>query len=344
MWRAALCLLVGAGSAAAQPAAISPPWFPDTFMYTGNIVRGLQPGHLLAALELHREGRFEIRIGESSDDGRSWRIAGLAARDPSHDLYDPYLVRLADGSLLLDYHRDTMTVLRSTDDGATWRQTTTFHHHYAEGNWRELPGDAPNSPPRVALMYADMHLDFTSSYVIRTTTDGYRWSDPIPVGDAGHIWDGLRAALGPVEDDSGGIVHAVYPYRAWPTDSVSIMLVTLDAHTLKQRSPPVVLGKAVPAFRGLGVFPVLVACPDGDRVIYTDYDAPRGPRVAVWELSRDHPPTPFLERPPMYTGFGPVDFVPSWSGIPQMAWAELPYGPHTSVVSMPRPDLAKCRF
>jgi hypothetical protein len=345
MWRAALCLLVGAGSAAAQSPAISPPWFPDTFMYLGNIVRGHEAGHLLAALELHHDGRFEIRIARSGDDGHTWQIAALAARDPSHDLYDPSMIRLADGALLLEYHGGgAMTILRSTDDGSTWSPAITFVNREAEGFWREIPGEGPNRPPRVALLYAAMHSDFTSAYWIRATTDGSRWTDAMPVGNGGHIWDGLRAGLGPVEDDSGGILHAVYSYRATPTDSVSIMLVSLDAHSLARRGPPITLGKAIPPFRGLGVFPVLVACPDGDRVIYSDYAAPHGPRVAIWELTADHPPTAFLERPPMYTGFGRVWFVPSWSGIPQLAWPELPYGPHTSVVSVDRPDLARCRY
>ena len=345
MWRAALCVLLGAGSAAAQPAALSPPWFPDTFMYLGNIVRGLERDHLLAALELHHDGRFEIRIAESDDDGHSWRYAALAARDPAHDLYDPAMVRLPDGALLLEYHGGhVMTILRSTDDGSTWRTAFTFLGLNTEGFWREIPGQDPNSPPRVALLYTVTHSDFTSTYWIRATTDGSRWTDAMPVGDAGAIWDGSRAGLGPVEDDSGGIVHAVYSYRAAPTDSVTLMLVSLDAHTLKRRSAPVALGNAVPVTRGIGVFPVLVACPDGDHVIYSDFAAPHGPRTAIWELTRGQPPTEFLERPPMYTGFGRVWFVPSWSGIPQLAWPELPWGPHTSVVSVPRPDLAQCRY
>jgi hypothetical protein len=344
MWRAALCVLLGAGSAAAQPPALSPPWLPDTFLYLGNIVRGLERDHLLAALELHHDGRFEIHLAESDDDGHSWRFAGLAARDPSHDLYDPAMVRLPDGALLLEYHGGhVMTILRSTDDGASWSPAITFLGLNTEGFWREIPGRDPGSPPRVALLYTVTHTDFTSTYWIRATTDGFHWTDAMPVGDAGAIWDGSRAALGPVENDSGGILHAVYSYRQLPTDSVSLMVVSLDAHTLERRSAPVVVGKTVPAWRGIGVFPVLVACPEGDHVIYSDYAVPNGPRVVIMELTRGHPPAPFLERGPMYTGFGRVWFVPSWSGIPELAWPELPYGPHTNVFSTPRPDLAHCR-
>ena len=348
----AVARLIAAGLVAlplsSVSAQISSPWFPfDTCLYLGNTIRGRQPGHLITALDLRHNGRFWIQMAESADDGRSWQIAAVAARDDAHDLWDPAVARLSDGSLLLEFHGGgVMTIMRSTDEGAHWTRVTVFLGRFSEGYWQPLPPAEPNGAPRLALLYAQTAITQTSMYWVRTTTDGSQWSDAVFVGDAGGIWDGTRASLGPVESDSGGIVHAVYSYRPTPTDSVRIMLATLDAHTLARRSPAdTLLTVDLPQpWKGIGVFPVIAACPDGVHVIY-DQHAPGAPVAvqALWEVTRDRQPKAFLIRGPMLTGFGRPWFVRLWSGVPQLSWPELPDGPHTKVFSLQRPDLANCQ-
>ena len=331
----------------AQITQVSAPWFAfDTVMYLGSTVRGREPQHLIAALELRHNGRFWIQLAESADDGHTWHITdNVAARDATHDFYDPSLARLHDGSLLLEYHGGgAMTILRSTDEGQHWNRATAFLGRFSEGYWQPLPPAGPNQPPRLALLYAQTLSTQTSQYWIRTTTDGSHWSNAAMVGDGGSIWDGLRAGLGPVESDSGGIMHVAYSYRPSPTDSVRIMLVTVDAHSLARRSPPDTLIKVPLKWKGIGVFPVVVSCPDGVHVIYDNPTHPTGAEQALWEVTRNGPPKAVVSRGAMYTGFGRPWFVPSWSGIPALSWPELPNGPHTQVFSYPRPDLAHCAY
>jgi hypothetical protein len=328
-------------------AQLSAPWFPfDTCTFLGNTIRGQQPGHLIAALDLRHNGRFWIQMAKSEDDGHTWRIAAVAAHDDSHDLWDPSVARLPDGSLILEFHGGgAMTILRSTDEGEHWSRATVFLGRFSEGYWQPLPPAEPNGKPRLGLLFAQTASTQTSTYFIRTTTDGFHWSDAVAVGDAGSIWDGTRAGLGPVEPDSGGIIHVAYSYRPAPADSVRLMLVTLDAHTLARRTPPDTLIKLRLNWKGIGSFPIVASCTDGVHVIYDGYEHPTGVQVAIWEItSRDPTPKLVVARGIMNTGFGRPWFVPAWSGVPALSWPELPNGPHTTIYSLPRPDLAHCAY
>jgi hypothetical protein len=342
----AAALAAGLAPVEAQvPMPVSAPWFPDTFLFVGNVIHAKQPGHLLIGINnLAPSGLFEIRMGESDDDGRTWRMTGPVYSDPHVSFFDPWIDRLPDGTLLDVFHGGhALTVMRSTDDGATWQVDTVFRDGGVEGEWRLLPPVDSGGPSRLALIYTvTRDDDHTSTYWIRTTTDGTRWSDPDSIGDGGAIWDATRVGVGAVVN---GTVPLVYSYRPTPFDSVSIVATVLDARTLERRTPPHVVARVAPVFRGIGVFPIVLSCPDGDHVFYSNWQP--GPMNALWEMtlrgdSITSPPTPFYQRAHMITGFGGVRFTFPWRGTPLLSWGELPNGPHTRVFSTPRPDLAGC--
>ena len=324
---------------------VSPPWFPDTFLYLGNVLHAKQPGRLLVAVNpFAPSGQFEIRMGESDDDGRTWRMTNLVATDPHVSYFDPQIIRLPDGTMLIVFHGGgALAVMRSTDEGVTWRRDTVFHG--VEGQWRHIPPVDAGGPPRLALFYTVTALTKdtpTSTYWVRTTTDLRHWSDPDSIGDGGAIWDATRSGVGVIVD---GVLPIVYSYRPTPFDSVSVITTTLDAHTLKPRTPPRVLAKVAPVLRGTGVFPIFLSCPGDDHVFYSNWEP--GPVNSLWEMtlkgdSITSPARAFYQRAHMLTGFGGVRIIFPWYGPPLLRWGELPNGPHTKVFSTPRPDLAGC--
>lgn len=341
MRRLFVAALLSASIAGAQPNApqISPSWLPDTFVFLGNTVRGRQPGRLLTGLNLLYKGKFGIAMAVSDDDGRSWHFGGIVDSDLAHDFWDPTLARLPDSSLLLEHHGyGGMTMMRSTDDGATWRRLVVFPGGDVEGYFQPLPG-------RLAMLYGNS-VNHVTEYRLRTTTDGAHWTDPVPISVGGATWDALRGGLGPVVPESGGIMHVVSAYRAVNSDSESIQVLTIDAHTFKPRGAPTVIYRYQHSLKGQTFYPIPAECPDGLHVI----TSPRyGNRTTLEEIVVHHdgtasPPRPFVERGPMVTGWGRAWFVPSWSGVPQISWVELPNGPHSRLYSIPRPDLAHCAY
>lgn len=331
--------------AEARDRTISPPWFPDTFTFLGNTVRGKERDHLLVALDIVHEGKFGIGIGRSDDDGKTWRFGEIAAHDPTKDLWDPSMARLPNGTLLLEYHAGGLNIIRSEDDGKTWHHAATFPGGGTEGYWQELPPEHRGGHSRLAILYGVVENHAHTRYEIRSTTDGEHYTNPEVVGDGGAIWDATRAGLGPYMADSGGILHAVYANRPPNSDSESVLMVTLDAHTLRPRGAPIVITRLTQKLRGFSVFPVVAECEDGDHVIFST----RGMRSALQEITVHHdgalsPMQTFVDRDAMSTGWGRVWFVHSWSGTPQISWVELPGGPHAKIYSIPRPDLSHCAY
>lgn len=343
----AAALAAGLTPAEAQPPMTkSPPWFPDTFLFDGNVIHAKQPGHLLIAMNPQAStGKFEIRMGASDDDGRTWRITTPVYNDPTIDFFDPWIDRLPDGTLMIVFHGGhRLTVMRSTDDGATWKIDTLIRGEFVEGQWRRLPPAEPGGPERLALLYTSITSgdDRRSTFWIRTTTDGRHWTEPVAIADGGTLWDATRQGVGPVVD---GTLAVVSSYRQSPLDSVAIVHTVLDVRTFQPLTPPHVIAKVAPQLKGTGVFPFIVSCPDGDHVFYSNWQP--GPVNSLWEMtikgdSIVKPPVAFYSRSHMMSGFGGVRIWFPWNGSPFLTWGELPNGPHTFVYSTPRPDLADC--
>jgi hypothetical protein len=318
-------------------------WWTDTFAYNANAVRGRDANHLLMPLQIRRAGRFEIRMAESLDDGRQWALGALVARQERQDLFDPAIARAPDSSLLVAFEDvDSLTLYRSVDEGRSWTNWHVFHTHgTAEVYWQDLPG-------RLAMIFAKLAPNQTTTYWVRTTPDAVHWSDPVWVGDGGTIADGFRAGLGPSE---GRVVHAVISYRETPTDSVQVRVVSLDAATLHPMAPPLTVARVAPVFKGISVFPVPASCPDGLHVYYSTWVS--GPPVGIYEIvidslamtaGRAQPPRAVIQRRNMLTGFGRVWFVRTWDNVPRLVYAENLDQTHTRIVSLPVSDISHCTF
>jgi hypothetical protein len=326
--------LCAAPHARAQGDSTPSVWWTDTFVYHANAVRGREANHLLMPLQRRQAGRFEIRIAESSDDGRQWTLGALVARQEGQDLFDPAITRAPDGSLLVSFDDvDSLTLYRSVDDGRSWNKYSVFHTHgTAEVYWQMLAG-------RLAMVFAKVAPNQTTTYWARSTPDAVHWSDPVLIGDGGAIRDGLRPGLGPLE---GRVVHAAFSYRATPKDTVQVRVVSLDATTLRPLAPAVTVARVAPVFEGISVFPALASCPDGLHVFYSTWVS--GPPVDIFEVVVGQAPRVVVERRGMLTGFGRVWLVRTWDDVPRLVYGENPDQTHSRIVSVPVSDLARCIF
>ena len=147
----------------------------------------LDDGTLVAVYRkgvLHARDRGYIVSRRSADGGSTWSEEMVVADNPALDLRDPNIVRLADGSLLVNYFQydfdapgtvlNGLEVVHSFDGGETWEAPVsvgTGSYVATSAPILELPGG------ELLLAYYGSHggSRYATAYVIRSEDGGQWW-------------------------------------------------------------------------------------------------------------------------------------------------------------------------
>jgi predicted neuraminidase len=146
-------------------------------------------GQLLAAWFGGKdEGARDVKIWQSTFDGKTWTAPAVAAEEPGFPCWNPVLFRSRSGTLFLFYKAgpSPMTwsgyVRRSTDEGKTW------------GRIEQLPagllGPIKNKPiePKPSVLLAGTSVESHRAWcawVERSTDDGKTWRRTGPIAVPG---------------------------------------------------------------------------------------------------------------------------------------------------------------
>ena len=128
----------------------------------------------------------------STDDGATWSAPiPVPTALTQWDVTANPPVQLADGTLVIAAYgrfnlggggKQSVTVSRSTDDGATWSHLATVIDAEAEGNIRSYQEPALDVDPWTGDLLCVMRTDDAGFRTSRSTDDGATWSDVVALG------------------------------------------------------------------------------------------------------------------------------------------------------------------
>jgi hypothetical protein len=302
----------------------------------------LPDGRVLAARTEVRHGIVTMLCSESSDEGRTWREAGVIATDPDPgaDLGDGNLLRRRDGTLLYVYRdnhyrgekaktpRYAVRVSQSADGGRTWTYHSLVETSLGRGEGPSRGLWAPflfeTSRGELQCYYDDEYTPWRDGFaghqwvrMKRYEPASRRWVDPVTVSRAhrpAHLSrDGMATV---VELPSGRLLCALESVQVDRPHAGVARLVTSDdggrAWSWRHRERAVLYE---PKDRRFLVFaPWLIRLPDGTLacVFVTSEDMPE-PGVSgtpahllkldvKYVLSRDGGTTWDRSARPLYAG------------------------------------------
>lgn len=171
----------------------------------------LSDGSIIGAFTAFSGGDNVLTSVHSTDSGASWTPIGTAASGPSasNDLDNPFPIQLPSGTVLLAcrnhdfmpgssprvYTEYRITVLASTDHGATWSFLSTPNSHAAtttnNGLWE--PFMRISDDGSLQLFYSEEDAADDQNTMMQVSTDGgSTWSAPVMVtGDGVTARDGM---------------------------------------------------------------------------------------------------------------------------------------------------------
>ena len=201
-----IALLAAAQLSAAQPpaqAALMIEWQAERLVVPG--AKGFTvaaDGRLLCWATRREEGRINLRVLESRDDGRTFTaLPGIVDSDTAGvDLGDASLLAARDGSLWISYRHIhggerpdyAIKVARSTDNGRTWTRTMVaesagIRGKPSRGLWASCLFQ--RSDGVVQCYYDDEDIAFRGGkpqhqWIAMKTWDGSAWSEAVVVSRA----------------------------------------------------------------------------------------------------------------------------------------------------------------